>query len=125
MTKSSPRSRKYPAIFWIALLLTGVIGLAIGLVTLTPMPALPGPPGNDKAAHAFAFAVLTLPISLLAPRSLIWLMPLALAYGGAIELIQPYVGRSRELADLIADGVGILAGAALGRGLSRLFARRG
>lgn len=124
MTEPSPSSPGNQTKFWIAVLATAGIAVAIGYTTLMPMPALPGPPGNDKVAHILAFALLTLPLSLVAPRSLLWLMPLALVFGGAIEMIQPYVGRDRELADLIADGIGILAGAAVGRGLARLFGPR-
>jgi VanZ family protein len=48
------------------------------------------------------------------PQALVWMIPAALLYGAGIEIIQPYVNRSRDLADFLADGVGILAGSALG-----------
>jgi VanZ family protein len=34
-----------------------------------------------------------------------------LAYGGAIEIVQPITGRAAEWADLLADGAGAFAGA--------------
>ena len=41
-------------------------------------------------------------------------------YGGLIELVQPYVGRSRELADWTADLKGIAVGTLAGVGVNRL-----
>ena len=99
----------------IALFLTLLIGAAIGWFTLTP----PDPPGSplpltDKQLHALAFGILVLPVALSRPRALLWLAPLALAYGAAIELIQPSVGRTGEWTDLWADGVGIAVACGLG-----------
>jgi len=47
-------------------------------------------------------------------RSLIWMIPAALVFGAAIELVQPFVGRSAELVDFVADIVGVACGLALG-----------
>ena len=57
---------------------------------------------------------LAFPLTFARPR---FMVPVALAvvvYGGLIELIQPYVGRSREWADLFADALGAMIGAGLG-----------
>ena len=97
-----------------ALGLTLVISFIVGLGALWPLPSLPGPPGNDKTMHVLAFAAIALPASVLKPRLLIWIAPLAIAYGGAIEFIQPYVGREKELMDFIADAIGVVSGAAAG-----------
>ena len=43
----------------------------------------------------FTLTPQALPVAWMAPRSLWLLVPLALGFGGAIELLQPYVGRSR------------------------------
>ena len=94
----------------LARLTTLAIASAIVFATLLPMPHLPGPPNADKGGHSLAFLLLMLPLALTTPRALFWLAPLALAFGGLIEIVQPHVGRSRELADLIADGTGIAAG---------------
>jgi VanZ family protein len=65
--------------------------------------------------HALAFALLVLPLGWADIRSTLWLAPLALAYGGAIEVLQPFVGRGAEWGDLLADaagiGIGLLPGA--------------
>ncbi|MCB1339730.1 MAG: VanZ family protein [Pseudooceanicola sp.] len=107
----------------IALLATLGVAMFIAYATLTPMPHVPGPPGADKAGHLVAFALLTLPLAVVAPRHLLWLLPLGIAYGGAIELIQPHVGRSRELADFLSDGAGAVIGSVAGLAL-RMFLRR-
>lgn len=104
----------------LALGLSGLAALSFGLGALAPLPPLPGPPGGDKLAHVTAFAAIAFPTALLAPRHLVWLLPLGLAYGGVIEVIQPWFGRSRELLDLISDGLGLALGALSGFALARL-----
>jgi hypothetical protein len=91
--------------------LTLALALTIAWGTLSP----PGDAGipwplSDKQIHALAFCLLVLPLSLTRPASIHWLAPCALAYGAAIELIQPFVGRSAEWGDLLADGIGIAVG---------------
>lgn len=95
----------------IAAILTLVIALGIGWGTLSPPNDAGMPlPLTDKQIHALAFFLLVLPLSLARPAAILWLAPAALAFGGAIELIQPAVGRSAEWGDLLADGIGIVLG---------------
>ena len=105
-----------------ALCATWMIALIILWFTLTPQ-ALPKSQSLplDKVAYIAAFTALVLPVAWMAPRSLWLLGPLALGLGGAIELLQPYVGRSREVADFTADAIGVVAGLVLGTGLRQLW----
>lgn len=73
-----------------------------------------GPQWADKAFHAIAFFILVLPGAMVHRWAFLWLVPLAIAFGAAIELVQPYFGRSRELGDLYADIAGIFAGVLAG-----------
>ena len=110
-----------------AILLTCVLAVLIGILALVPLSVPQGVPGTDKTHHVIAFAVLVLPVSVLSPRTLIWLLPMAIVYGGVIEIIQPYTGRFGELKDLWADIVGVIIGAAVGlacRGLIMPLVRR-
>ena len=102
-----------------------VIALAVAVLTLTPMPVVgPSFSGIDKVYHFLAFAALIFPLIVTDSRRWTWAVPLAAAFGGAIELIQPSVGRSAEWLDFGADLSGILAGAALAEILhDRLRAR--
>ena len=70
---------------------------------------------SDKAEHAIAFAALVFPCALLFQRSLTWIVPAALVFGAGIEFIQPFVGRTAELADFLADFAGVAFGLILGR----------
>lgn len=92
---------------WISIALAVVVGVA----TLTPVSSLPDEvPGSDKLHHFLAFAALAFPMIAARPANALWVLPVVIAYGGAIELIQPYFGRHAEWADIIADAAGALTG---------------
>jgi len=93
------------------------LAVLIAVLTLAPMPA-GGPAGSDKLYHVLAFACLAFPLPLVRPRLAIWVVFGVIAYGGAIEVIQPFYGRQAEWADLVADGIGAVVGAAAGYLLS-------
>ncbi|NRB17872.1 MAG: VanZ family protein [Rhodobacteraceae bacterium] len=97
-----------------ALSLTCLLAVLIGFLALLPLTVPQGVPGTDKTHHVIAFAVLILPVSVLSPRSLMLLLPVAIAYGGIIEIIQPYTGRFGEWKDFQADVVGIIIGTTVG-----------
>lgn len=96
---------------------TIVLAVIIAVLTLAPMPA-GAPAGSDKLYHALAFACLAFPLPLVRPRLAIWVVLGVIAYGGAIEMIQPFFGRQAEWADLVADGIGAVVGATAGYLLS-------
>ncbi|KNX41715.1 VanZ like family protein [Roseovarius tolerans] len=88
--------------------------LALIIATLTLLQVTPGPqglPGLDKLAHFLAFGALAAPLAFAYPRHWRAVALAVLAYGGLIEIVQPYMGRSAEWADLLADGVGAFLGA--------------
>jgi len=91
-----------------------MVATAIGWLTLMPAENLPVAPGSDKLHHFLGFAALILPIAAVRPRMCLWTVPLAVAYGGAIELIQPHVGREGEWGDFLANAAGALGGALAG-----------
>jgi VanZ family protein len=101
----------------LASLLTIAIGLAIAAFTLTPI-APNTFSGSDKTHHSLAFFVLALPLSAARPKIAILVAMSVFTYGGLIELIQPFVGRHRDVADIIANGLGAMAGAVVGYALS-------
>lgn len=106
------------------LLLGAMVAVVIAMVTLSPPAGAPPlAPGLDKVFHAAGFAALVFPMILTDTRRWLWVVPLAIAYGGAIELMQPSVGRSAEWLDWGADISGVLAGAALGEMLHDRFRR--
>lgn len=109
-----------------ALVLTALIAVAICATTLAPPSGLPAVPGSDKLHHVLAFALLALPTALLSPKQLLGILPLAAALGAMIELVQPFVGRSAEMADWQADIAGLAIGTVLGltlHGSTRLAVR--
>lgn len=92
-----------------------VLALVIAYFTiLTPQQGAPLGPWSDKIYHFVAFAILVMPTAIIYKRALFWVVPAALLFGGAIEIIQPYVGRQGDFADFFADALGVLFGAAAG-----------
>lgn len=95
------------------LILAAVIAVAIASMTLTPATPRINVSGIDKIYHFIAFGSLIFPLIVTDSRRWAWAVPLVIGYGGAIELIQPTVGRSAEWLDFGANTAGVLAGAAL------------
>ena len=123
MINQPPHPRNTFARHAMAIFATGILAAAIAYLTLTPQNFDMGP-GTDKLYHFIAFTALVFPCALLFARTLKWVLPAALLFGGAIELIQPYVGRGGELADFVADALGVFIGAALGLTLRAIVTRR-
>lgn len=96
------------------ILLTISLMVSIAILTLIPLNVPTNAPGSDKIHHLLAFAALTLPCAALYPKALLRVARAAVVFGAAIEVIQPYVGRQGEVADLIADVLGIGIGATHG-----------
>jgi VanZ family protein len=123
MPGNAPRAPRRTWTIW--LISTLALAVLIGVLTLMPTAQLPRSESHvDKLAHLVAFLVLVLPTAVLRPRAILWVGTLAVVYGAAIEVIQPYAGRSAELADLLADGIGVGLGAILGVRLRRALAPR-
>lgn len=103
------------------LLLTLFLLFAIGLLSLYPLQELdiPKVPGSDKTHHFISYMVLMLPIAISKPRYWVILAFCFISYSAGIEIIQPYVNRSRELLDFMANimggGLGILLGSYLAK----------
>ena len=100
----------------LTLLMTTVLTVAM-LWPITQPP--PAPEGSDKVVHLIAFAVLALPLAHTSRFGLSPVFIAASAYGGIIEVLQPYFGRSADMQDWIAD----IAGVTLGIMLALLYRR--
>ena len=103
---------------------TATLAMAALVAFLTLAP----PSGNiatfpyaDKVWHFIGFAALILPTALLTPRDLPKALILLILFGAAIELVQPFVGRGREVADFLTDVLGLGAGAWAGLALRAWF----
>ena len=97
---------------WI--IITCLMFAAIAFLSLTPLPQLPSTPGGDKTHHFIAYGALMFPTALRRPKYWIWIGLLYIGLSGVIELVQPMANRHMELADLAANGLGILCGTAAG-----------
>lgn len=100
------------------------LALVIGLLSLLPVDRLPEVAVSDKLEHLIAYGLLGLLATLRrhTPRTLSLTLLLIIAYGAAIEYLQPYVGRFMELGDFIANSSGALLGVIIARGVQHLTA---
>jgi hypothetical protein len=96
-----------------ALALTLLLGIAIAVLTLSPLPDS-AVPGSDKLHHILAMAALSFPLPFARRKLVVPVVLGALLYGGAIEIIQPFVGRDAALGDFWADVAGAILGASSG-----------
>ena len=94
--------------FWVVFTLA--ILAAIALLSLWPLDELPPVPGTDKTHHIIAYAILVLPTALRKPNKWPAYVFFFVAFGGAIELIQPFVNRYGEWLDLLANTGGVILG---------------
>ena len=95
---------------WFGLAIIGL--LALGVVSLIPAPDLGG---NDKIAHFISYAMLSAWFSLLVEqRKSLWSILFGLiAYGLFLELLQGLTSyRSGDLADAVANSLGVITGLA-------------
>lgn len=90
------------------------LGLLIAVLALTPDPPPQVDTGWDKANHVLAFAALGWAARGAAgpgPAAAWRWMAGVMVYGVLIEMLQTQVpGRHGEMADLVADAVGLAAG---------------
>jgi VanZ family protein len=98
----------------LAIWLTFGLSVIIAVLTLIPSNAAPEVPGGDKVHHVVAFMSLTLPSAAFYPKALLRVVLAAALYAALIEIIQPFVDRSGETADFLADLLGIAIGAIIG-----------
>jgi VanZ family protein len=107
------------------LLLSLGLAATVAALTLMPQASMPaGPQGVDKLYHMVAFAALIFPTAMLRPKSCLRFGCLAILYGGIIEAIQPIFGRSADMSDFWADGLGVAMGIFLGLAARRIFFER-
>jgi VanZ family protein len=103
-------------LFWCAVAVT---------LYMTLRPITVFVPGSDKTQHAMTFGVLMALAAAAYPGTRLILLGVALsAFGAAIELIQPYFGRSRDVWDWVADSAGIIVVLALAAAIRAALAKR-
>ena len=91
--------------------LTAIVAITLTVAMLWPLEAPPpAPEGSDKLVHFIAFAALSFPLARTGRLGLIAVFIGASAFGGLIEFIQPTFNRSADMADWVADTVGVVIG---------------
>jgi VanZ family protein len=104
-----------------------ILALLVLAFSLTPRPAsfLGALSAYDKLGHFIAYAALGFfAVCAVDRRGLLsFAVTVAgcTAFGGLIEIVQPFVGRKRDLGDFLIN----LAGAAIGASIAALLSRHG
>ncbi len=96
--------------FWFVL--AYILLLVLGILSLIPAPDVGG---SDKLAHFVSYAVLSAWFSLLVEqRKSLWLILFGLiSYGLLLELLQGFTSyRSEDMADAVANSLGVITGLA-------------
>ena len=86
--------------------------VSIAILSFLPRSTAAGVPVNDTVNHLLAYTVLS-GLALWrrrGPRAVAATVAMVIAFGGAIELIQPYVGRAAGWSDFISNSVGAAVG---------------
>lgn len=107
-------------LYLIGVSLTVLLGIVIAFLTLAPISSK-GVPGSDKLHHALAFAALAFPLPFARPRLVLPVILGVSAYGGLIEIIQPFFGRNADWGDFLADIIGAVLGGLLGAQSGKWF----
>jgi VanZ family protein len=92
-----------------------ILAVAITIGSLIPLPPMHTGQGSDKVFHLAAYgllAVLAL-VQRQSYRAMLIVIIAIVMLGLMIEFIQPFTGRQREVADLMANAAGTLIGALL------------
>ena len=84
------------------------LSIIIASVALIPHVYIPHLPINDKIQHIITFAAFTILITFKRKWQFTCLCLFILALSGMMEIIQPYFNRSMELADFVANCIGVL-----------------
>ena len=117
---ASPGRRR---LIWIAL---AVYWLGLFVATHLPPRHVPPIPVNDKIEHVGGFTILAMLLSILidrrsATRAFLIVVGICLIYGALDEWTQPFVGRSCDLRDWLADSCGAIVGSLFGLLITRRF----
>lgn len=87
------------------------LALVVIILCVIPAPKIVEVSNVDKVEHALAFAALAFVFLRAYRHRVIWVITGCVAFGVGIELVQYFIPwRSAELADLVADIVGVLLG---------------
>jgi len=86
----------------------------ITFLSLYPLPELPSSGGVDKFHHFIAYFILAIFISIVRPKNYMKYILFFIFYGGAIEIIQPYVNRYSDFFDFVSSTLGVLTSNYLG-----------
>ncbi len=98
---------------------TALLAAVLCVLTLSPSPPTGGRPSPDKLYHFIGFGALAVPLCLAYPRRAWAVIVGVIAFGAAVEVIQPFVGRGAEWGDLLADALGAATAAGVAVALRR------
>lgn len=97
----------------IGIIVTISLAVAITVLALIPV-SLDGDLIQSRLQHALAFAALAFPLTFVRPVLFAPVVSAVIIYGGAIEIIQPFLGRDASWMDFLVNIIGAASGGVLG-----------
>ena len=82
----------------------------ISFLSLKPTGVAVPAVGFDKIYHCLAYTALVMPIALKKPANWKFMVAVLMLYSGAIELVQPMIGRHGDWLDFIMNVSGLMIG---------------
>lgn len=107
-----------PVRYWRGLSILSL--LVLTALSLLPLQAASSVAGSDKLLHLAAWGLAVVPAALALGGRVLPVIGLFLMWSIAIEFVQPLAGRFFDVADMLANAVGLSLGAGLGIALRRL-----
>ena len=89
-------------------LITILLLIVITTLSLSSLPKLPDVLETDKTHHLIAYFFLALPSAVAKPKNYLFLGLCFIAYGGLIEILQPYVNSHGEWLDFLGNMTGVI-----------------
>lgn len=106
-----------PVRYWRGLSILALVVLTA--LSLLPLPVASPVAGSDKFLHLAAWGLAVVPAALALGGRVLPVIALFMMWSIAIEFVQPLAGRFFEVADMLANAVGLSLGAGLGIALRR------
>ena len=98
-----------------------VVAMIIITLSLTPLTQGPETVGSDKNYHFLAYGILAAPTSFGRASAIFKFAIFYIVFGACVEVLQPFVGRSGDMSDVLMNSFGVFVGSCVGYTARRIL----